>query len=172
MLIQPYPDGVTTRRTSVMAGLANGCAVVTTDGKLTEDVWRAAGCVAMAPAGDTAALCTRTRELLAEQSAREALQARAAAAYDAYFALRHTIDALRADCPQSSAYAMTSRMTDRAPRLTVGITTRNRPESLRRCVDSLRHIEHLAPEILIFDDASEVPAAEVLAVASARSSHS
>jgi len=49
------------------------------------------------------------------------------------------------------------------PRLTVGITTRNRPASLQRCVESLGHIEHLAPEILVFDDASEMPAGEVLA---------
>jgi GT2 family glycosyltransferase len=49
------------------------------------------------------------------------------------------------------------------PRLTVGITTRNRSASLQRCVDSLEHIDHLAPEILVFDDASEMPAADVLA---------
>ncbi len=49
-----------------------------------------------------------------------------------------------------------------SPPLTVGITTRNRPESLRTCVDSLRCIEHLAPEILVFDDASEIPASETL----------
>jgi len=53
-------------------------------------------------------------------------------------------------------------MSQPKPRLTVGITTRNRPESLRRCVESLRHIEHLAPEILIFDDASEIPVSETL----------
>ena len=53
-------------------------------------------------------------------------------------------------------------MNDSTPQLTVGITTRNRSESLCRCVDSLRHIDHLAPEILIFDDASEVPVAETL----------
>jgi GT2 family glycosyltransferase len=47
-------------------------------------------------------------------------------------------------------------------RLTVGITTRNRPVSLQRCVASLHHIEHLAPEILVFDDASDVPASETL----------
>ena len=52
------------------------------------------------------------------------------------------------------------------PRLTVGITTRNRPASLQRCVDSLRHIDHLAPEILIFDDASDVPAAEAVTATS------
>jgi len=108
-VIQPYPDGVTTRRTSVMAGLANGCAVVTTDGKLTEDVWRAADCVAMAKAGDCAALAQRTRELLADPVAREALQPRATAAYEAHFALPHTIDALRADPSRS-------RLDDMAPR--------------------------------------------------------
>ena len=53
-------------------------------------------------------------------------------------------------------------MTVSTPRLTVGITTRNRPGSLQRCVESLQHIEHLAPEILVFDDASDVPALEVL----------
>jgi GT2 family glycosyltransferase len=57
-------------------------------------------------------------------------------------------------------------MPETLPRLTVGITTRNRPASLQRCVDSLRHIDHLAPEILIFDDASDVPAAEAVAATS------
>jgi len=48
------------------------------------------------------------------------------------------------------------------PRITVGITTRNRHASLERCIASLRHIEHLAPEVLVFDDASEVPVASML----------
>lgn len=39
VFIQPYPDGVTARRTSVINLLAHGCAVVTTQGKLTEDFW-------------------------------------------------------------------------------------------------------------------------------------
>ena len=108
VLVQPYPDGVTTRRTSVMAGLSNGCAVVTTDGKLTEDVWRAADCVAMAKAGDCAGLVQRTRELLADPAARAALQARATVAYEAHFALPHTIDALRADVARP-AYEMATR---------------------------------------------------------------
>ena len=53
-------------------------------------------------------------------------------------------------------------MSDGKPLLTVGITTRNRHDSLQRCVESLRHIDHLAPEILVFDDASDVPAASML----------
>lgn len=102
VLLQPYPDGVTTRRTSVMAGLANGCAVVTVDGKLTEGVWRASDCVALTPAGQAGGLAHRTRELLSDGSARKGFQARALATYESCFALRHTIDVLRADCRQPS----------------------------------------------------------------------
>ena len=102
VLIQPYPDGVTTRRTSVMAGLANGCAIATTLGKLTENVWQATGCVAMAPARDTAALAHVARELLADGAAREQLRRQSLAAYDTYFALRHTIHALRSECAEPS----------------------------------------------------------------------
>ncbi len=47
-------------------------------------------------------------------------------------------------------------MSDVKPLLTVGITTRNRERSLQRCLESLRHISHLSPEILVFDDASDV----------------
>ena len=47
-LIQPYPDGVTSRRTSVMACLSQGRAVVTTAGRLTEPLWPASGAVALA----------------------------------------------------------------------------------------------------------------------------
>ena len=103
VLMQPYPDGVTTRRTSVMAGLANGCAVATTLGKLTEKVWQAAGCVALAPARDTAALAHVVRELLADSGAREQLRRQSLTAYETYFALRHTIHALRSECAEPSA---------------------------------------------------------------------
>ncbi len=44
-----------------------------------------------------------------------------------------------------------------ATRLTVGITTRDRPTALERCLHSLTAIAHLAPEVLIFDDASTTP---------------
>ena len=51
LLVQPYPDGVSSRRTSVMAALANGVPVVTTLGHLSEPIWED-GPVATAPAGD------------------------------------------------------------------------------------------------------------------------
>ena len=103
LLLQPYPDGVTTRRTSVMAGLANGRAVVTVDGALTEDIWRATGAVALVPASDAAALVRTARDLLADTPARASLAARALATYESRFALRHTIDALRGEGTQRSS---------------------------------------------------------------------
>lgn len=94
LVVQPYPDGVTTRRTSVMAALANGVAVVTTDGELTEPVWKDTGAVTLAPASDPAALAAVTVALLHDACARVALAASGQRLYDARFALEHTLDAL------------------------------------------------------------------------------
>lgn len=47
------------------------------------------------------------------------------------------------------------------PRLAIGITTRDRPDSLAACVASLQALAGLDPEILVFDDGSEPPAAAV-----------
>jgi GT2 family glycosyltransferase len=41
------------------------------------------------------------------------------------------------------------------PALTVGITTRNRPDALAACLASLAMIAHLEPEVLVFDDGSQ-----------------
>jgi glycosyltransferase involved in cell wall biosynthesis len=93
LVVQPYPDGVTTRRTSVMAALANGVAVVTTDGKLTEPVWRDAA-VRLAPASDPAALAAATVAVLGDPDGRTALAANGKRLYDARFAVEHTLDTL------------------------------------------------------------------------------
>ena len=56
VLIQPFPDGISARRTSAMAGLALGLPIVTTQGQLTDSVWVASSAVALAPAGDVLTL--------------------------------------------------------------------------------------------------------------------
>lgn len=43
------------------------------------------------------------------------------------------------------------------PKISVGITTRNRPASLLRCVRSLSSILELVTEVIVFDDASDEP---------------
>jgi GT2 family glycosyltransferase len=47
-------------------------------------------------------------------------------------------------------------------RLTVGVTTRNRPAALRRCLQSLRVLAPLTPRIVVFDDTSDPPAIDAL----------
>ncbi len=100
VLVQPYPDGITTRRTSVMAGLKIGVATVSTSGALTELLWRETEAVALAPAGDARGIVDRVERLLADAPARAALAARAAATYAARFSMAHTIAILR-DAPAS-----------------------------------------------------------------------
>ena len=47
-------------------------------------------------------------------------------------------------------------------RLTVGIATRNRPDSLARCVASLAILGDLVSDIIVIDDSSDVPVLPVL----------
>jgi glycosyltransferase involved in cell wall biosynthesis len=96
LVVQPFPDGVTTRRTTVMAALANEVAVVTTNGKLTEAVWRDADAVRLAPASDPPAIAAAAAMLLKDPGATAALAGRGRRLYQARFALEHTLDALLA----------------------------------------------------------------------------
>jgi glycosyltransferase involved in cell wall biosynthesis len=95
LVVQPFPDGVTTRRTSVMAALHNGRPVLTTTGHLTEPVWSDTGAVAMTSAGDTKALVATARSQLSRPGDLQALAARGDETYRRTFALVHTIHALR-----------------------------------------------------------------------------
>jgi glycosyltransferase involved in cell wall biosynthesis len=95
LLLQPYPDGVTTRRTSVMAGLINARAIVATTGHLTESVWADTGAVALAAARDTESFVAAARTLLSRDDDRSALAGRGEKAYRELFALSHTIRTLR-----------------------------------------------------------------------------
>ena len=101
LMIQPYPDGITTRRTSAMAALSHGRPVVTTVGRLTEPLWSESAAVAAVPADEPAALAPLAVSLLNDQSARQRLGVTANRLYLDRFDLRHTISALRAtdaDC--------------------------------------------------------------------------
>lgn len=95
LLVQPYPDGVTTRRTSIMAALTTSVPAVTTAGPLTESVWAESSAVALAPARDVPALVDIAAGLAADPAARAALGARGRDLYDARFALDFTITRMR-----------------------------------------------------------------------------
>ena len=96
LMIQPYPDGITTRFTSAMAALSHGLPVLTTEGRLTEPLWTECGAVASVPAADPTTLAPAAASLLQDQAARQRLGLAASRLYRDRFDLRHTINALRA----------------------------------------------------------------------------
>ena len=96
VMMQPYPDGVSSRRTSAMAPLAHGVPIVTTDGRLSESIWRETGAVVLVPAGEADALATAVASLAADPARQHDLSRKSRELYDSRFHIRHTIAALRA----------------------------------------------------------------------------
>jgi glycosyltransferase involved in cell wall biosynthesis len=95
VLIQPYPDGVSSRRTSFMAGLSHGKPMVTTTGELTEILWSQSNAVALAPSGDTRAFVERVRQLSVDAAERLRVGAAARRLYQERFDSAHIIETLR-----------------------------------------------------------------------------
>jgi glycosyltransferase involved in cell wall biosynthesis len=95
LLLQPYQDGISSRRTSAMAGLALGVPIVTTAGPLTEPLWAETGCVSLVSMNEPRAFAAEAVRLLSDDSARRELASRGRAIYSRQFDLPHTIGALR-----------------------------------------------------------------------------
>jgi glycosyltransferase involved in cell wall biosynthesis len=95
VVVNPFPDGATTRRTSLMAALALGKAVVTNEGHLTEPVWRSERCAELTQT-HPARLAEAVLSLLADPERRAALGARAAEVYQRCFSMAVTVRKLRA----------------------------------------------------------------------------
>jgi glycosyltransferase involved in cell wall biosynthesis len=95
VMVQPYPDGISARRTSAMAALAHGVPMVSTRGWLTEAVWETSGAAALVDVDDPISLATEAERLLQSAALRERIAADARRLYDARFDLRHTIAILQ-----------------------------------------------------------------------------
>jgi len=94
-LVEPYDEGVTARRGSVIAGLPLGVPIVTTEGALTEPMWRESHAVALVPPADVEQLARAIDELLADAAARARYAVAAARLYRERFAIERTVEALR-----------------------------------------------------------------------------
>ncbi len=96
LMIQPYPDGISTRRTSAMAALAHALPVVTTRGALTEPLWLDSGAVAMTSTEHPADLVIVAVGLLRDSRERRNLAYKGNALYRERFDVAHSVGILRA----------------------------------------------------------------------------
>jgi glycosyltransferase involved in cell wall biosynthesis len=93
LLLQPYPDGVSARRTTAMAALANRVPLLSTLGRFSEPEWSAAG-IPLTPAGDAGALAARAAELLDHPADLAAAAEAGWRLYHDRFAMAHTLATL------------------------------------------------------------------------------
>lgn len=96
VLVQPYPDGISSRRTSAMAGLSLGRPVVTTSGHLTEGLWGETGAVMLTDVVDPEGFASAVNQLLADDERRHTLGAHGRQVYEEHFSVGRTVNALRA----------------------------------------------------------------------------
>ena len=95
VMLQPYQDGVSGRRTSVMTALSHGIPVVTNEGKATESCWAETQAVKLSSVGDMIGIVDKAKSLLTDASERGRLNAAGKALYEDRFALKHAIATLR-----------------------------------------------------------------------------
>jgi glycosyltransferase involved in cell wall biosynthesis len=94
LLVQVYPDGLSTRRTTLMAGLALGVPVVSNQGALTEPEWATWRAVAVARDASAPQLVAEVERLLGSVSERAELGERGRACYREHFSLERTLSEL------------------------------------------------------------------------------
>ena len=73
LAIQPCIDGISTRRASAMAALANGCALVSTRGRATEPLWIESHALALGDAGDPEQIARLAADLMDNPAERRRL---------------------------------------------------------------------------------------------------
>jgi glycosyltransferase involved in cell wall biosynthesis len=95
LMIQPFPDGVSSRRTSFMASLNHGKAVVTTSGRATEALWFESDAIAITATGDAAAFVSKLNDLWVDAGKRMAMGRAARNLYEERFDIKHAVVALR-----------------------------------------------------------------------------
>lgn len=92
-LVQPYPDGVSGRRTTTISALQHGVPVATTIGWLSEEFWKHTDAVEGVPAHEPTALASAVMRLL-EPARNHAARTGALALYHERFDPARTMSAL------------------------------------------------------------------------------
>ena len=121
LLMQPYPDGVNSRRTTVMAGLCHGRPVVTSAGPRTESFWESSNAVVLAAAEDGNAFVSCVLGLLDDPAKRAHLGKCAREFYRSQFDIERVTGRLRGqalDSPSGTQQKPDEPPVDTKPRTT------------------------------------------------------
>jgi hypothetical protein len=104
IMLQPYPDGVTTRRSTAMAALVNGVPLVTNLGRLSEALWMDNSIAATAAAPSAALLVQIAQKVIQDKSLGSRLRSAGSTYYEENFAIGCTIRTIQnSSYPEGSA---------------------------------------------------------------------
>jgi len=105
LMLQPFPDGLSSRRTSLMNVLSHGVAVVSNVGHLTESLWAESNSVALASTSEPTQLAALCEKLLRDHETRAALAQAGLTLYRSRFDWPAIISTLRSsvNSPLSTA---------------------------------------------------------------------
>ena len=92
LMFQPYPGGITTRRGSTMAALANGRPLVSNRAEETENLWDGCGGVRLLTAADPETIAFELHRLAAAPAKLKEMSAAASTFYGQFFSLEHTVN--------------------------------------------------------------------------------
>jgi hypothetical protein len=95
VMLQPYPDGVSSRRGSFMAPLSHGKPIATTSGPLTEPLWSVGNAIKMVQSGNLSGIVDSVNDLLADPTEMVRLGMAAQRMYSQRFGLPVTVNLLR-----------------------------------------------------------------------------
>ena len=101
-MIQAYPDGLSTRRSTIMAILAHGIALIANTGRLTEPFWGATGAVRLVPSADPAGFAAAVDALRSDRGERLRLGAAAGRLYEERFSIDRLVQTLIGDAGEAS----------------------------------------------------------------------
>jgi glycosyltransferase involved in cell wall biosynthesis len=94
VMLQPYQDGVSGRRTSVMTALSHGVPVVTTAGRATESCWAESDAVRLTKVGHINSMVDAVQCLLADDAEARRFGAAGRVLYDHSFDVKRVVKKL------------------------------------------------------------------------------
>jgi glycosyltransferase involved in cell wall biosynthesis len=97
VLVQPYDDGASTRRGTLMAGVALGRPTIANRGRSTEELWSAEKAIQLTDSHAPHAFAGAVTKILADANLRERLSENARRLHAERFAMTHVVAALRAE---------------------------------------------------------------------------